>query len=105
MTMTPVRETHIYLDDKGRAYVKPAGVKVRMIIESLAAYQCPPEELVKHFPHLTVSEVFAALAYYHDHRAAMDAEIQNLKKFADNLQKATPESPATKRVREAMKHR
>jgi uncharacterized protein (DUF433 family) len=34
-----------------------------------------PEEIVSEFPHLTLADVHAALAYYHDHREAMNAEI------------------------------
>src|ERR1035437_3576510 len=99
MTMTPVKEMHIYLDEKGRAYVKPAGYKVRMIIEGLQVNGCPPEEYAKQYTNLTVAEVYAALAYYHDHRAQMDEEIKILKDFADEFLANNPESPATKRVR------
>jgi uncharacterized protein (DUF433 family) len=34
-----------------------------------------PEEIVSELPHLTLADVHAALAYHHDHREAMDAEI------------------------------
>src|SRR5215213_1719409 len=34
-----------------------------------------PEDIVSEFPHLTLADVYAALAYYHDHREAMNAEI------------------------------
>src|SRR3954452_13625046 len=27
-----------------------------------------PEDIVSEFPHLTLADVYAALAYYHDHR-------------------------------------
>jgi uncharacterized protein DUF433 len=34
-----------------------------------------PEEIVSEFLHLTLADVYAALAYYHDHREAINAEI------------------------------
>jgi uncharacterized protein (DUF433 family) len=34
-----------------------------------------PEEIVSEFPHITLADVCAALAYYHDHREAINAEI------------------------------
>jgi uncharacterized protein (DUF433 family) len=34
-----------------------------------------PEDIVSEFPHLTLAGVYAALAYYHDHREAINAEI------------------------------
>src|SRR5438067_12183321 len=35
-----------------------------------------PEDLVRHYPYLTLAEVHAAMAYYHDHPEEIDAEIQ-----------------------------
>jgi hypothetical protein len=34
-----------------------------------------PENIVSEFPHLTLAGVYAALAYYRDHREAINAEI------------------------------
>ncbi len=33
------------------------------------------EQIVSDYPHLTLAAVYAALAYYHDHREQMNAEI------------------------------
>jgi hypothetical protein len=35
-----------------------------------------PDEIVSAYPSLTPSDVYAALAYYHDHRADIDADIK-----------------------------
>jgi uncharacterized protein (DUF433 family) len=35
-----------------------------------------PDEIVSAYPSLTLSDVYAALAYYHDHRAEIDADIR-----------------------------
>ena len=103
MTMwTPVRETHIYLDEEGKARVRPSGFKVRMIVEALRNES--PEEYVKSH-HVSLAEVYAALSYYHDHQAEMDEEIRRLREFAEEYRKNTPECEATKRVREAMERR
>jgi uncharacterized protein (DUF433 family) len=105
MTMTPVLETHIYRDEQGRACVKRAGVKVREIIENLEAYKCTPSELIRHFPHLMLAEVHAALTYYYDHRMEIDDVIRKGREFEAELRASTPEAPATKRVREAMERK
>jgi uncharacterized protein (DUF433 family) len=34
------------------------------------------DEIVSSLPHLTLAQVYAALSYYHDHRAAIDQEIR-----------------------------
>ncbi len=35
-----------------------------------------PDEIVSSYSSLTLSDVYAALAYYHDHRAEIDADIK-----------------------------
>lgn len=39
---------------------------------------------------LTLSDVYAALAYYHDHRSAIDASIEADEAFVEDLRKVTP---------------
>lgn len=39
---------------------------------------------------LTLSEVYAALAYYYDHRADIDAAIRADEAFAEELRRLTP---------------
>jgi hypothetical protein len=34
------------------------------------------DEIVSAYPSLNISDVYAALAYYHDHRADIDADIK-----------------------------
>jgi uncharacterized protein (DUF433 family) len=35
------------------------------------------DEIVSDLTHLTLAQVYAALSYYHDHRAAIDQEIRD----------------------------
>lgn len=35
-----------------------------------------PDEIVAAFPHLTLADVYAALAYYHDNRGLIDQQIR-----------------------------
>ena len=36
-----------------------------------------PDEIVAAFPHLTLADVYAALAYYHDNRGLIDQQIRD----------------------------
>jgi uncharacterized protein (DUF433 family) len=36
-----------------------------------------PDEIVRSFPHLTLADVYAALAYYHDNRIVIDEHIRD----------------------------
>jgi uncharacterized protein (DUF433 family) len=35
-----------------------------------------PDEIVAEFPQLSLADVYAALAYYHDHREEIDRQIR-----------------------------
>ena len=50
--------------------------RVAMIVMDYLARDLSPEEMVRHYPYLTLAEVHAAMTYYHDHRVEIDAEIQ-----------------------------
>lgn len=49
-----------------------------------------PEEIVTRFPQLSLSDVFAALTYYHDHREEIHRSIREDEEFADSLRLKTP---------------
>src|SRR2546423_1606375 len=36
-----------------------------------------PDEIIKAYPHLTLADIHAALAYYYDNRAAIDQQIRD----------------------------
>jgi len=48
------------------------------------------EEMVRHYPYLTLGEVHAALGYYFDHREEIDAELLEESRDADAWRKAHP---------------
>ena len=50
--------------------------RVAMIVMDYRARGLGPEDLVRHYPYLTLAEVHAAMGYYHDHKDEIDAEIQ-----------------------------
>lgn len=50
--------------------------RVAMIVMDYLARGFGPEDMVRHYPYLTLAEVHSAMAYYHDHQDEVDAEIQ-----------------------------
>jgi hypothetical protein len=50
--------------------------RVAMIVMDYLGRGLAPEEIVSHYPYLTLAEVHSAMTYYHDHRDEIDAEIQ-----------------------------
>jgi len=48
------------------------------------------EEIVRHYPYLTLAEVHAALGYYFDHREEIDAELLQESRDVDSWRKSHP---------------
>jgi uncharacterized protein (DUF433 family) len=47
-----------------------------------------PEEIADQYPHLTLAQVYTALAYYHANREEMETELAAEKLEADQLEQA-----------------
>jgi uncharacterized protein (DUF433 family) len=58
----------------GRPRIAGTRISVRLIV-GLYQQGLSPEEITLDYPHLTLAQVYAALAYYHANREALDAEI------------------------------
>ncbi len=48
---------------------------VRSVVTYVLLRGLTPEELVERFPHLTLAQVYDALAYYYDNRQEVEADI------------------------------
>jgi uncharacterized protein (DUF433 family) len=76
---------HIEIDDDGVAWIDDTNVKVIEVALDKLAHGSSPEEMHFQYPHLSLAQIHAALAYYYDHQAEMDAEIRTRWAEADNL--------------------
>jgi uncharacterized protein (DUF433 family) len=45
-----------------------------------------PEEIADQYPHLTLAQVYTALAYYHTNREEIETDLAAEKKEADRLE-------------------
>jgi uncharacterized protein (DUF433 family) len=66
---------HIRLDDQGRPWVDDTNIKVIEIVLDHLAYGWTAETIQENHSNLSLAQVYAALAWYYDHQAEMDAEI------------------------------
>ncbi len=73
--MTVATNTHIAIDERGRPRVARTGFKVDHIVMHMRKGNSP-EEIREGFPELSMSEIHAALSYYYDHKAEIDASIE-----------------------------
>lgn len=75
--MSTVAHPYIEISTDGHARIRGTGFKVRVLAEEYLS-GVSPEELLEWHPHLTISQIHGALAYYYDHKQAFDEEIANL---------------------------
>jgi len=98
--MTSTETAHILLDDSGVAWIDDTNVKVIEVVLDKLAYGWSPEECHLQNPHLSLAQIHAALAYYYEHQAELDVEIQRRLAKVEEWRKSHPESPGRKKLRE-----
>lgn len=49
-----------------------------------------PDEITAGYPHLSLADVYAALAWYHDHREEIDGQIRESLALVQSLKTGTP---------------
>jgi uncharacterized protein (DUF433 family) len=87
MTTSTISE-HIEISpDKcgGRPCIAGTRIRVQDIYVWHELQGQSPEEIVTDFKQLTLADVHAALAYYHDYRADIEAEVAAERAEADQL--------------------
>src|SRR6266496_5792587 len=77
--------THIRRDELGVAWIADTNTKVIEVAMDQTAYGWDAEEIHAAHPHLSLSQIHAALSYYHDHKcdldAAMQAQLENYRRL------------------------
>ena len=89
---------HIDLDEQGAPIVAGTTMKVVEIVMAQRAYGWSPEELCFQFPHLTMADIHAALAYYWDHESELDEDIERRSRLADESRRQSASSPLARRL-------
>jgi uncharacterized protein (DUF433 family) len=59
----------------GKPRIAGSRIQVKHVVIMHERQGMTPAEIVSEFPHLTLADVHAALAFYHDHREEINAEI------------------------------
>lgn len=73
--------------------------RVSMIVTDYQGRGWSAEEIVRQYPYLTLAEIHAALAYYHDHQAEIDHELTAEMQENQNSRRTAPETATLKRLR------
>jgi uncharacterized protein (DUF433 family) len=97
--MPTAASAHVRLDDRGVAWIDDTKTKVIEVALDQIAHGWSPEEIHFQHAHLSLGQIHAALGYYFDHKAEMDAEIQRSLARVDELRRQAGESPIRKKLR------
>jgi len=63
-----------------------AGTRIRVQdVVGWAEQGLSPDEIVSGYPHLTLADVHAALAYYYDHREVIDQQMKDADEFVAEM--------------------
>lgn len=98
----PIAETgyeHIILNEKKVPIIAGTKMKVIEIILDKIAYGWSPEELQYQHPHLTLGQIYSALAYYSDHQEELDQGIEAQLKQVDKMKKEAKPTPLVARLK------
>ena len=91
--------THIRVDSKGVAWIDDTNVKVVEVAVDKLSRNSTPEEMQKEYPHLSLAQIYAALAYYHDHKKLFDAQIERDLHDVSALREAVVSPPKADQLR------
>ena len=103
--MVAVLNSLIELDDHGIPWITGANTKVVEVVLDKLAHNSSPEEMHEQYPHLSLAQIHAALSYYYEHQAEVDAQIQMELKEVDELAASQPDSPLRQRLRALKRER
>lgn len=101
--MQPITTQHIELrnnlDGQPRAYLAGTRIRVQDVYAQSEVFGQTPDEIVSAFPHLTLAQVHAALAYYFDHRKEILDEIRQDDEFVAMVKAQTGPGPMERKLR------
>jgi uncharacterized protein (DUF433 family) len=98
MAVMETRYEHVILNEEGVPLIAGTTMKVVELVVSQRAYGWSPEELQFQYPYLTLGQIYSSLAYYWDHQADLDRDIERRLARVQELRRTTPPTPFVARM-------
>jgi uncharacterized protein (DUF433 family) len=76
---------HLAFDAAGQPVIAGANTPVLVIAIDRLAHHWDADEIRRQRPHLTLGQIYSALAYYYDNEAEMNRLIAERESLADDL--------------------
>ena len=83
--METVAASGIFWDEAGVPWIEGTTTKVIEVVLNKESTGATPEELQSEMPHLSLAQIYAALAFYHAHKADLDADIRRRFEWAEQM--------------------
>lgn len=99
MSVVKTRYEHIILNEDKVPIIASTKMKVIELILDKIAYGWSPEELQYQHPHLTLGQIYSALAYCSDHQEELDKEIEKQLEQVDQMRKAAKPTPLVDKLK------
>jgi uncharacterized protein (DUF433 family) len=89
---------HIVRDDVGIPWIEGANTKVVEVVLHWQAAGLAPEQLHLELPHLSLGQIYSALAFYWDHRDEVEDDIERRQRRIEGLRRKLGQPPIVEKV-------
>ncbi len=96
--MATVVSPHIEVDSRGVPYLAGTQTKVVEIVLDRLAHHWDADEIHRQHPHLSLAQIYSALAYYYDHQAEIDRHIEDQIQRLERIRNDLGPSPIRQKV-------
>ena len=93
MQVVETKYEHVILNEDNVPIIADTNTEVIELILDKIAYGWSPEELQFQHPHLTLGQIYSALAYYSDHQEILDRVIEQQLKHVNQMEKNAQKTP------------
>ena len=97
--MTILAYPHIETTKDGVPVITGTRTKVLEVVLDRLAHHWDADEIHRQHPHLSLSQIYAALAYYHDHQDELDRDIAARLRKVEDIEARQPESAVRIKLR------
>ena len=99
MASTTSEHKYVQVNEHGFPIITGTTMKVVELVTAQKAYGWSPEEIHFQHPYLSMSQIHSALAYYWDHQAEIDADIEKRLQTARQLRASAEPFPLAAKLR------
>ncbi len=82
-----MKDPKIVKSEAGRPTIEGTRIKVSQVAMEFEHLGMSPDQIIQSHPHLTLSQIHAALSYYYQHIDAIKKEIKENKGFIEQMKK------------------